>query len=77
MYNSVRVKMPNSEIRKAELRSETSDGYRTARVDMGAYKVRGRVTGRHGFTDGRIHSFEVLAEDAAKFYGCNAYVKAA
>ena len=77
MYTSVRVKMSNGEIRKAELRSMTTDGYRTARVDLGDVKVRGRVTARHGFTDGRVHNFEVLAEDATKFFGLNTYVKAA
>lgn len=66
-YKSVRVRTPYG-MRLAELRSQTHNGYRTGRIWINGKKVRGRVEARHGFEDGRILKFEVLSNDAHRFY---------
>lgn len=64
MYQSVNVRLPNGGVRKAELTSRTNSGYRSARIDTSNGKIRGRVTARHGFNDGRFLPFEVVGSDA-------------
>lgn len=82
MYQSVRVRLPNQEVRSAELTSSTKNGYRAARVQLASgVKLRGRVTARHGFSDDRILPLEVNAADAwmlaatAATNGKNIYLK--
>lgn len=74
MNKSVVVRTPDGQFRSAELTSGTRNGYRSARVSINGNRVRGRVSARHGFTDGRTLNFEVLAEDALYFFGQNDYV---
>jgi len=76
-YQSVSIRMPNGDMRVAEITSATKNGYRSARVNTWFGKIRGRVTARHGFSDGRILGFEVKAADASCFFDEDTYVKAA
>jgi len=71
---SVRVKLPNGKISRANLGKVTREGFRTASVqitdDDGSHlRVAGRVTARHGFKDGRVLPFEVKinSENSASF----------
>lgn len=66
-YKSVKVRLPNGFVRKAELlTNKTHSGYRTARVSTPEGRINGRITCRHGYDDGRILPFEVHAKDAWK-----------
>lgn len=63
-YKSVRVKLPNGKIRKAELLSETIEGGRSARVSLNGVRVRGKVPStKYGWTDRTILPFKVNALD--------------
>jgi len=72
-YKSVKVKTPQG-VRNAELTSETKNGYRAARLWIGNERIRGRISSRHGFKDGRVLTFEVLSNDAHMFYAKGTFV---
>lgn len=71
---SVSVRLPNGKVTTADLGETSRNGYRVASVRVtdswgNRVRVAGRVTNRHGFTDGRVLPFEVNmnsvnAEDA-------------
>lgn len=60
---TIRVRLPNGDVRRAELTSRTRNGYRNVRLRItnNNYQesIRGRVTSRHGFEDGRVLPLEV------------------
>lgn len=60
---TVRVRLPNGDVRRAEVTSRTRNGYRNVRLRITheyiQESIRGRVTARHGFEDGRVLPLEV------------------
>ena len=75
-YETIRVRMPNGSIRKAQIKSnKTVNGYRTVQVGLNKnVKVSGRVSARHGFKDNRVHNIEIRVRDIGKIMSDDDFV---
>jgi len=76
----ITVRMPNGELRRADVAPKTNAGYRVARVHSfnGYTKIRGRVSAAHGFSESnRTHKFQVNAADADKVFSPDNYIVSA